>query len=352
MCPTFERSRPMSPTPVAILGATGMVGQRMVALLSAHPGFQIAAVAASERSAGKTFADATNWVLEGDCPTSVADMMVRSCGPDAMPGGVRIALSAMDAQPAGPIEAAFRDAGWAVVTNASAHRQDDDIPLIVPEVNPDHLSLLDRQGPGCIVANPNCCAIPLALSLAPLHERWGVTAVCVSTWQAVSGAGYPGESAWDMVGSVHPHAGAEEAKLAIEPLKILGGVDAPAQFPISARCVRVPVADGHLLGVQVRLEGSPSAAAVAAAMAEWQGNGPELHMCPRPPLRITTRRHRPSPRHDIGAGGGMAVTVGRIEECDVMGVKFFALGHNTIRGAAGAAIANAELLLKMGRVPP
>ncbi len=342
----------MNPTPVAILGATGMVGQRMVALLNAHPGFQIAAVAASERSAGKPYAEATNWVLEGDCPPEVAKMIVRSCGPDAMPGGVRIALSAMDASPAGPIEAAFRDAGWAVVTNASAHRGESNVPLIVPEVNPDHLSLLDRQGPGCIVANPNCCAIPLSLSLAPLHERWGVKAVCVSTWQAVSGAGYPGESAWDMVGSVHPHAGAEEVKLGIEPLKILGRPDAPAEFPISARCVRVPVADGHLLSVQVRLDGDPTAAEVSTVMTQWQGHGPELHMCPRPPLRITHRRDRPSSRHDIGIGGGMTVSIGRIEDCAVMGVKYFALGHNTIRGAAGAAIANAELLLKSGRVPP
>jgi len=342
----------MNPTPVAILGATGMVGQRMVALLADHPVFQIAAVAASQRSAGKTYAEASNWVLEGQAPADVGAMVVRGCDPQEMPGGVKIALSALDAAVAGPIEDAFRAAGWAIVTNASPHRHDPDVPLIVPEVNPDHLSLIDRQGPGYIVANPNCCAIPLSLALAPLHEKWGVEAVCVSTWQAVSGAGYPGESAWDMVGSVHPHAGAEEEKLALEPLKILGGSSEAATFPISARCVRVPVADGHLLSVQVRLTGSPTAAEVSEVMTAWQGNGPDLSTCPRPPLAITTRRHRPSPRHDIGAGGGMTITIGRIEDCAVMGVKFFALGHNTIRGAAGAAIANAELLLAMGRVPP
>ena len=340
----------MTSTPVAILGATGMVGQRMVALLADHPALHIAAVAASERSAGKTYAEASNWVLEGDAPASVGAMVVKSCDPAQMPGGVKIALSALDAGAAGPIEEAFRAAGWAVVTNASPHRHDPNVPLIVPEVNPDHLSLLERQGPGCIVANPNCCAIPLSLTLAPLHEKWGVEAVCVSTWQAVSGAGYPGESAWDMVGSVHPHAGAEEEKLGIEPLKILGSTTAPADFPISARCVRVPVADGHLLSVQVRLTGSPSAAEVSEVFKTWQGNGPELHTCPRPPLHLTTRRHRPSPRHDVGRGGGMTVTVGRVEDCPVMGVKYFALGHNTIRGAAGAAVANAELLVATGHI--
>jgi aspartate-semialdehyde dehydrogenase len=348
--PLHPSPPPMSSTPVVILGATGMVGQRMVALLADHPALHIAAVAASERSAGKTYAEASNWVLEGDAPDAVSQMVVRSCDPAQMPGGVKLVLSALDAAVAGPIEAAFRDAGWAVVTNASAHRDDPTVPLVVPEVNPDHLSLIDEQGPGCIVANPNCCAIPLALSLAPLHERWGVEAVCVSTWQAVSGAGYPGESAWDMVGSVHPHPGAEELKLSQEPLKILGQASTPADFPISARCVRVPVADGHLLSVQVRLTGAPSAAEVLEVLRAWQGAGPELHTCPRPPLHITTRRHRPSPRHDVGRGGGMTVTIGRVEHCSVMGVKFFALAHNTIRGAAGAAVANAELLVATGRI--
>ncbi|MAY80833.1 MAG: aspartate-semialdehyde dehydrogenase [Deltaproteobacteria bacterium] len=340
-----------SSVPVVVLGATGMVGQRMIALLSNHPVFHIAAVAASARSAGKTYAEASNWVLEGNCPADVGQMVVKNCDPKEMPGGVRIALSAMDRAVAGEIESAFADAGYAVVTNAASHRFTENVPLIVPEVNPDHLAMLDRQGPGCIVANPNCCAIPLALTLAPLHKRWGVEAVCVSTFQAVSGAGYPGESAWDMVGSVHPHAGNEEEKLAIEPLKILGSMDQSADFPISARCVRVPVADGHLLGVQVKLKGNPSAAEVLAEFESWQGNGPDLRSCPRPPLAFSQRRDRPSSRHDVQAGGGMTITIGRVEDCPVMGVKYFALGHNTIRGAAGAAIANAELLLVQGRVP-
>lgn len=337
----------MTSIPVAILGATGMVGQRMLQLLEGHPWFQVAYLAASQRSAGRPYAEAAPWRLTGECPAHLADRIVQSCDPDQVPAGVSIVLSALDGSVAGPIEELFRAAGYLVVTNASAWRMDPLVPLVVPEVNAAHTALLHQQpGSGAILANPNCCAIPLAMALAPLHKTYGVEAITVSTWQAVSGAGYPGESAWDMVGSVHPHAGQEEAKLAIEPLKILGTPDNPATFPISARCVRVPVADGHLLGVHARLAGAPSAAEVSACMSQWPGI--DLPSCPQPPLRLTTRRDRPSPRFDIHAGGGMAVTIGRVEDCPVMGVKFYALGHNTIRGAAGAAIANAELLCQQG----
>lgn len=340
----------MNAIPVGILGATGMVGQRMLQFLEGHPWFQVAFIAASQRSAGRPYAEAAPWRLHGECPEHLAGRIVSSCDPALIPAGVKIILSALDGSVAGPIEEMFRAAGFLVVTNASAWRMDPLVPLVIPEVNPEHTALLKRQpGAGAILANPNCCAIPLALALAPLHRTYGVEAITVSTWQAVSGAGYPGESAWDMVGSVHPHAGKEEEKLAIEPLKILGGPDAPASFPISARCVRVPVADGHLLGVHARLTGGPSAVEVAALMASWDGGvAAGLPSCPTPPLRLTTRRDRPSPRFDIHAGGGMAVTIGRVEDCPVMGVKFYALGHNTIRGAAGAAIANAELLCQQG----
>jgi aspartate-semialdehyde dehydrogenase len=340
----------MNAIPVGILGATGMVGQRMLQLLEKHPWFQVAFLAASQRSAGLTYAEAAPWRLSGECPADLAGRIVQPCDPALVPAGVSIVLSALDTDVAGPIEEAFRAAGYLVVTNASAWRMDPLVPLVIPEVNPEHTALLRRQpGSGGILANPNCCAIPLAMALAPLHRAFGVEAITVSTWQAVSGAGYPGESAWDMVGSVHPHAGNEEAKLAIEPLKILGTPEQPADFPISARCVRVPVADGHLLGVHARLSGCPSAATVSRLMAEWTGDiGAVLPSCPTPPLRVTTRRDRPSPRFDIHAGGGMAVTIGRVEDCPVMGVKFYALGHNTIRGAAGAAIANAELLCQQG----
>ena len=338
--------------PVAILGATGMVGQRMVALLVNHPLFELAALAASERSADRPYGEAATWRLAGEIPVRAAAMRVVGCEPAALPKGVRVVFSALDAKVAGPVEAAFREAGFAVITNASPWRTDPTVPLVIPEVNPDHLALVDRQGPGFIVANPNCAAVPLAMALAPLHRRWGVQAVTVSTWQAVSGAGYPGESAWDMVGSVHPHASlSEEAKVQSEPQKILGSLDGPAAFPISARCVRVPVADGHLVSAQVRLSGDPSPEAVAACLAEWPGDAPDLPSCPRPPLRVTSRLDRPNTRLDADNGGGMAVTIGRVERCAVMGVKFFALAHNTLRGAAGAAVANGELLHATGRLP-
>jgi aspartate-semialdehyde dehydrogenase len=337
--------------PLAILGATGMVGQRMVQLLQNHPRFEIAALAGSERSAGRPYGEATTWRLPGDMPAGLADMIVRPCTVDGMPAGVRLVLSALPSDIAKVAEPAFRDAGHAVVTNASALRMDPNVPLIVPEVNADHLSLIDRQGPGFVVANPNCCTIPLAMALAPLHERWGVEALTVATYQAVSGAGYPGESAWDMVGSVHPHPGDEEEKLAEEPAKILGTPHAAADFLLSARCVRVPVADGHLLAVHVKLKGNPTISEVDGAMRGWTGKAPPLPSCPTPPLRFTTRRDRPSPRFDVDAGGGMQATIGRLEACPVMGIKFYVLGHNTIRGAAGAAIANAELLDALGRIP-
>lgn len=342
----------MQPIPVGILGATGMVGQRMVEMLSRHPFLQPAVLAASERSAGKTYGEAAAWRLASDLPPEMANRKVQSCDPAAFPADVKLVLSALDSSVARELESTFRDAGYAVVSNASAFRMDPKVPLMVPEVNPDHLDMISLQdGPGYIVTNPNCCSIPLAMALAPLHERWPVQALTVATYQAVSGAGYPGESAWDMVGTVHPHPGNEEDKLAEEPAKILGTKTQPATFPISARCVRVPVADGHLLAVHARLDGDPSPEAVAEAMGSWTGNAPELPSSPRPLLQITTRRDRPSPRFDIDAGGGMAAVVGRIEKCPVMGIKFYVLAHNTIRGAAGAAIANAELLAITERLP-
>lgn len=339
-----------NPVPVAILGATGMVGQRMIERLAGHPWLRLVAVAASARSAGRPYGEAAIWRLPGELPEAVAAMPVLPCTPAAMPPGVRLVLSALDSGVAGEIEASFRDAGFAVVTNAGHFRMDPRVPLVIPEVNPHHLSLLDDQGPGFIVANANCCAIPLVMAMAPLHARFGVRAAVVSTWQAVSGAGYPGESAWDMIGNVHPHAGNEEEKLAIEPQKMLGSPTQAADFPVSARCVRVNTADGHLLSAHLRLGGDPDLAAVLETLQAWRGNAPPLPSCPPRPLRFTQRRDRPSPRFDADADGGMGVTVGRVEACPILGIKLFVLGHNTIRGAAGAAIANAELLIASGRI--
>lgn len=350
----MPQSSPILPddrVPVVILGATGMVGQRMIAMLEDHPQLRLAGVAASARSAGRRYDEATTWRLEGRMPRSVAGLPVLDCSPEAMPRGVAVVLSALDSAPAAALEGELRAAGFAVITNASPARADPAIPLIIPEVNPDHLRLIEAQGPGFIIANPNCCAVPLAMVLAPLHARWGVEAVMVATWQAVSGAGYPGESAWDMVGNVHPHAGDEEQKLAVEPQKILGAPGLPAAFAVSARCVRVPVSDGHLLSISVRLRGAPGLDEVEAALRDFRSAAPALPSSPRPLLELHTARDRPSPRFDAMAGGGMAVSVGRLERCAVMGVKMFALGHNTIRGAAGAAIANAELLIANGKVP-
>lgn len=323
-----------------------MVGQRFVALLRNHPQFTVAELAASDRSVGRSYDAAAPWRLEGDNP--MPDRVVVACEPGAVAS--RVVFSALDGAVAAPIEAAFAAAGHVVISNASASRMAEGVPLVIPELNPDHVELV-RGRSGYIVTNPNCTAIPMTVALAPLHRAWGVEAVTCASYQAVSGAGYPGESAWDILGNVHPHPGDEEQKVATEPLKILGRRDGarivPASFPISARCVRVPVADGHLIAVQVRLRTSPPLEHIVEALRDFTADQ-ELHSSPRPVIRIATRRDRPSPRADALAGGGMAITVGRIEACEVLTVKFFALAHNAIRGAAGGAIANAELLLQRG----
>lgn len=322
------------PVDVAVLGATGMVGQRFVQLLQQHPDFRIVELAASDRSAGRPYGDAAAWRLEGDNP--LADLVVRPCDPDVV--RAPLVFSALDSAAAKQIEPAFRDAGRWVLSNASAYRMAPGVPLVIPEVNPHHL-----DGRSRLVTNPNCTHQAATLALAPLHRRFGVEAVILDSYQAVSGAGYPGESAWDILGTVHPHAGDEEQKVAEEPKKIL---DAP-EMRISARCVRVPVADGHLVAVHCRLRGNPSLPEVIEA---WHGFTPPIstRSTPRPLLRLLPGRDRPSPRLDAGAGGGMAVSLGRVETCEVLGLKFFALAHNAIRGAAGGAIANAELLLAKG----
>lgn len=343
--------------PVVILGATGMVGQRAVQLLQGHPWFTIAALAASERSAGKTYREACRWHLGGEPWGGLGDMPVEPCDParlTAVAGRPGIALSALDTQAAIDLERPFAAAGWAVVSNASAHRMDVDVPLLVPELNREHLGLLDQQaGPGFLVTNPNCTSMPAVMTLAPILRAVGIEAVCLSSWQAVSGAGYPGESAWDMIGNVRPHPGNEEEKLAIEPHKILGtfqnGAVVSADFALSARCVRVPVADGHLVSLQVKTRERLTPNDAIALMSEFHG-GLELPSSPNPLLVHRDGRDRPQPKFDADTGRGMATTFGRVEVCPVMGLKWFALSHNTVRGAAGAAILNAELLVSTGRV--
>jgi len=343
-----------SKIPVVVLGATGMVGQRAVASLIDHPWFDIAGLAASPRSAGKRYADACRWHLPGKPHAGLGDTTVIPCDPAALSGKPGIALSALDRDVARPIEQAFAEAGWAVVSNAASHRYDANVPLVIPEVNADHLALLERQPwDGCIVTNPNCTSMPLALALKPLIDAVGVESVCLASYQAVSGAGYPGESAWDMLANVRPHPGNEEEKLGIEPLKILGSVGSSdidrAEINISARCVRAPIVDGHLIAVQVKTK-TPITPEQAIELWKNFDAGPVLPSSPTPLFELREERDRPSPRFDAEAGRGMAVSIGRVETCPVMGLKFFALAHNTLRGAAGAAILNAELLVHRGIV--
>jgi aspartate-semialdehyde dehydrogenase len=353
--------------PVAVLGATGMVGQRALTLLRDHPWLRVAALAASERSAGRRYREACRWHLDGEPWAGFGDWSVEACDPQRLAeicGRPGIALSALDTSAAAELERPFAKAGWAVVSNASAHRMDADVPLLVPELNADHVALIDRQGSsGFVVTNPNCTSIPVVAALAPLQRAVGIEAVCVSSWQAVSGAGYPGESAWDLLGNVRPHPGNEEEKLGIEPRKILGRLGASgvelADFAISARCVRVPVTDGHLVSVQVKTRQPISPSDAVDLLSRFDG-GLELPSAPRPFLRHHPERDRPQPRFDADAGAdprdparraaGMAVTFGRVEKCPVMGLKLFSLAHNTLRGAAGAAVLNAEMLVASGRV--
>jgi aspartate-semialdehyde dehydrogenase len=343
-------------TPIVVLGATGMVGQRALLALRDHPAFEVRALAASARSAGRRYADAAAWHLPGEAHAGFGDMLVHPCDPEtltALCGRPGIALSALDSAAARELEKPFAAAGWTVVSNASAHRMDADVPLVIPEINADHLALCERQSTaGAIVTNPNCTSMPVAIALAPIQRAVGIEAVTVASYQAVSGAGYPGESAWDMVGNVRPHPGDEEPKLALEPRKILGrlgpdGVEL-ADFAMSARCVRVPVADGHLVAVHVRTRDPLS----PDDCRELLRTAPSLDLpsAPSPLLVERTERDRPSPRFDADAGAGMAVSFGRVERCDVMGLKLFVLAHNTVRGAAGAAILNAELLRHRGNL--
>jgi len=341
---------------VVVLGATGMVGQRLVSLLRDHPWFEVAALTASERSAGKRYHEACAWRLPGEPWAGAADLPVLSSDPETVAaaiGGPTLAVSALDTAPAREQEVAFAEAGFHVVSNAGAYRMDPRVPLIIPEVNADHLALLDQQPwSGSLLTNPNCTAMPLVMALAPIHRRFGVEAVTVASYQAVSGAGYPGESAFDMADNVHPHPGNEEAKLTEEPQRILGALEGgavtPAPFVVSARCVRVPTSDGHLVAMHVRTA-TPCPPHEAVAAMEAFDPGLELPSAPHPVLVHRPFRDRPQPRLDRDTGGGMATTFGRVEACPVMGLKLYALAHNTLRGAAGAALLNAELLRASGR---
>ena len=340
----------------AVLGATGAVGQTFVRLLSNHPLFEVVSLVASERSAGKPYREAARWLQAEALDERIGSLVVE--GVDAAPEA-DVVFSGLDASVAGDVEADWARRGYAVVSNARNYRMDPTVPLLIPEVNPDHVALVDRQdwgSDGFIVTNPNCSTVGLVMALKPLHDAYGVEAAHVVTMQALSGAGYPGVASLDALGNVVPFIGGEEDKLATETKKLLGtlgpdGVDF-ADVTVSAQCNRVPVVNGHLEAVSVRLTGSPSAADVAETLRQWRGPlaGRDLPTAPETPVLVTDDPAAPQPRTHVDLGGGMTVTVGRIQDCAVLGVKFVVLSHNTVRGAAGGAILNAELLHAEGRI--
>lgn len=342
--------------PVAVLGATGTVGQKFIRLLADHPWFELTAVAASSSSAGRRYEDVARWREPVAIPPAVAGMVIRECAP---PLPARIVFSALEAEVAGPIEQEFARAGSYVVTNTRTHRMDPDVPLLIPEANADHLALIDRQQKergwsGAILANPNCSTAALALALAPLQRAFGVERLFVSTMQAVSGAGYPGVASLDIVGNVIPYIGGEEEKIERESRKILGtfsqGSVEPAQFTVSAHTNRVAVVDGHLMAVSVGLGRRVSPDEALTVLRDFRGAPvvAGLPSSPNPPIEVDSRTDRPQPRLDLDRGGGMAITVGRVRPCPILDLRFVALGHNTVRGAAGQGVQIAELLVAEG----
>jgi aspartate-semialdehyde dehydrogenase len=340
---------------VGVLGATGVVGQHFVTRLSRHPWFKPVWLAASERSEGKAYGAAAPWRLAAPMPAAAAARTVHACVPANAP---QIVFSGLDASVAGEIEGAFAAAGHIVVSNARNYRMDPLVPLLIPEVNADHLGLLAEQRAakgwsGAIVTNPNCSTIVLASALAPLRQ-FGLNRVVVSTMQAISGAGYPGVPSLDILGNVVPFIGGEEEKMEIETQKILGtdGGRAPHEVRISAHTNRVPVLDGHTMTVSVEFQAAPEVAQVIEAMRAFRGRPQELGLpsAPVPAIDVMMEPNRPQPRLDADRGDGMAVCVGRVRACPVFHVKFVAMAHNVVRGAAGAAILNAELMVAEGGV--
>ena len=339
----------MTKIEVGVLGATGMVGQQFVSRLEHHPWFNVTWLAASERSEGKKYTDASAWRLPTPMPSAIRDLTVNGCVPGR---GPKVVFSALDAGVAGDAEEAFARAGHIVLSNARNHRMDPLVPLLIPEINSDHLSLLEEQRrvkrwSGAIVTNPNCSTIVLAMALAPL-ARFGMTSAVVSTMQAVSGAGYPGVPSYDILGNLIPYIGGEEDKVESEPLKILGSDGGRTRHPmvISAHTNRVPVIDGHTMTVSLKLEAKTQTDDLKHAYTSFVGRPQELKLptAPIPAIVLREEPDRPQPRRDVDLGDGMAVSVGRLRSCPVLSYRFVALGHNTIRGAAGASILNAELM--------
>lgn len=351
----------MGKTSVGILGATGTVGQRFIQLLNRHPWFEVTALAASDRSAGQQYVDACHWLLPESMPQRVRHLVVNPLEPNL---DCRLVFSALPSSIAGPIEKRFAEAGYVVCTNAAPHRLDPHVPLLIPEVNPDHTQLIpvqqqQRGWNGFIVASANCTTTQLVVSLKPLHDAFGLDKVSVVTLQAISGAGYPGVPAADILGNVIPFIKGEEEKVEHESLKLLGtlsdGRITGASFVTSAQCNRVAVRDGHTECVSIafareKTTGTPSVAGVIAALEGFSGppDATDLPSSPGRPIVVLREDDRPQPLRDCEVGNGMLTSVGRVRPCPVFDVKFVVLGHNTLRGAAGGAIHNAELLVAQG----
>ena len=342
--------------PVAVLGATGAVGQRFIQLLADHPWFELAALAASERSVGQRYADACNWVIGGDPPPGIAEMVVQGLKPDA---DVRLVFSALPAAVALEVEPSFAAAGCAVCSNASAFRRAPDVPLIIPELNPDHLALIDRQRSqrgwtGLIVTSPNCTTTGVAIPLKPLDEAFGLRRVLATSMQATSGAGYPGVASLDILDNVIPYIDGEEEKIEQETRLLLGHIVAgdrvAADITVGAQANRVPVMDGHTICLSLGFACRPSVEDARAALALFRGPDPvpSLPSAPRQPITVRHESDRPQPRRDRDAQGGMGVTVGRVRPCPILDLRMVSVSHNTLRGAASGSILNAELLVANG----
>jgi len=343
---------------VGILGATGTVGQRFLQLLENHPWFTATWLGASDRSAGKRYREATAWQLEGQAPADAAERMVEECVPGR---GPKLVFSSMSGALAGEIEGAFAQAGHIVVSNSGHFRMHEDVPLLVPEINPEHLRLLPvqrrkRSWDGAVVTNPNCAVVTLVMALAPL-KPFGLKRAIVTTMQAVSGAGYPGVPSLDALGNVIPYIGGEEPKVETEMQKILGDLDGETirhlPFTVSATCTRVPAVDGHMVTASLEFTTKPELKDLLAALSGFRGlpQERELPSAPRRPVHLMEAPDRPQTRKDVGLENGMAASVGRVRECPVFHYKLVALAHNTLRGAAGAAVLNAELMHSEGLLP-
>jgi aspartate-semialdehyde dehydrogenase len=349
--------------PIGILGATGMVGQRYIQLLADHPWFEIAWLAASDRSSGKSYGEAAKWRLDTPLPERVAKMIVSSAEPEGAP---KIIFASVDAAIAREMEPKFAAAGCAVISNSSAFRMAPNVPLVIPEVNAEHLHLIEEQpsrkeSGGYIVTNPNCSTIGLVMALKPIEERFGIEQIFASTMQAVSGAGYPGVASMDILDNVVPFIGGEEEKMESETLKLLGKLEGHGVVPLGAKmtahCNRVPVVDGHTECVSIKLGKKMGREVrredILAAWAEFRPlAGLDLPFASEQSVEWTEQNDRPQPRLDRNRGNGMTVTVGRLRPCNVLDWKFVLLSHNTVRGAAGATILNAEMLASMGKLEP